>query len=70
MKRTNIELDEKLLDAIKKETGLKTSKDVVNFSLEAVWRLSKQKRILKLYGLAKGKENYWDLVAWRKGRFL
>ncbi|MBN1308192.1 MAG: type II toxin-antitoxin system VapB family antitoxin [Chitinispirillaceae bacterium] len=50
MKRTNIELDEKLVDAGKKLTGLKTSKDLVNFALTQLVRREKQKRILKLEG--------------------
>ena len=68
MKRTNIEINEKIVDALKKETGLKTSKEVVNFSLETALRLSKQKQILKLFGVARGRKNYWNLREWRKGR--
>lgn len=68
MKRTNIEINEKIVDALKKKTGLKTSKDVVNFSLETALRLSKQKKILTLFGAAKGRKNYWNLGEWRKGR--
>ena len=68
MKRTNIEINDQIVDALKKETGLKTSKDVVNYSLETTLRLSKQKRIFKLFGTARRSKNYWNLSEWRKGR--
>jgi len=68
MKRTNIEINDRIVDALKKETGLKTSKDVVNYSLETTLRLSKQKRIFKLFGAARKGRNYWNLSEWRKGR--
>lgn len=50
MKRTNIVLDEKLVDQGKKLTGIKTSKDLVNFALKHLVRQEKQKRILDLEG--------------------
>ncbi len=50
MKRTNIVLDEKLIDQGKKLTGIKTSKDLVNFALKHLVRQEKQKRILDLEG--------------------
>ena len=50
MKRTNIVLDEKLIETGKKATGLKTSKAVVDFALKELIRHSNQKRILDLFG--------------------
>jgi len=50
MKRTNIELDEKLLEEGKKATGIKTSKALVDFALKELIRKYKQKRILDLKG--------------------
>ena len=50
MKRTNIVLDEKLVETGKKATGLKTSKAVVDFALKELVRHSNQKRILDLFG--------------------
>jgi len=50
MKRTNIELDEKLVEQGKKATGLKTSKAVVDFALKQLVRRSNQRRILELFG--------------------
>jgi Arc/MetJ family transcription regulator len=50
MKRTNIVLDEKLIETGKKATGLRTSKAVVDFALKELVRHSNQKRILELFG--------------------
>ena len=50
MKRTNIVLDEKLVEIGKKATGLKSSKAVVDFALKELVRHSNQKRILELFG--------------------
>lgn len=50
MKRTNIVLDEKLIETGKRATGLKTSKAVVDFALKELVRHSNQKRILELFG--------------------
>jgi Arc/MetJ family transcription regulator len=50
MKRTNIELDEKLLEEGKKATGIKTSKALINFALKELIRKYQQKRILELKG--------------------
>ena len=50
MKRTNILLDEKLIEKGKKATGLKTSKSVVDFALNELIRHSNQRRILDLFG--------------------
>lgn len=50
MKRTNIELDEKLLEEGKKATGIKTSKALIDFALKELIRKYKQKKILDLKG--------------------
>ncbi len=50
MRRTNIFLDEKLIDQGKKLTGIKTKKELVNFALKKLVRLEKQKRIFELEG--------------------
>jgi Arc/MetJ family transcription regulator len=50
MRRTNIVLDEKLIEKGKKATGLKTSKAVVDFALKELVRHSNQRRILGLFG--------------------
>ncbi len=50
MRRTNIVIDEKLIEKGKKVTGLKTSKAVVDFALKELIRHSQQRRILDLFG--------------------
>jgi Arc/MetJ family transcription regulator len=50
MKRTNILLDEKLVDQGKKLTGIKTSKELVNYALKQLVRQKKQRRIFGLEG--------------------
>ena len=50
MKRTNIVLDETLLEKGKKATGLKTGKAVVDFALKELIRHSNQRHILELFG--------------------
>lgn len=50
MKRTNIVLDEKLVEKGKKVTGLRTSKSVVDFALKELIRRSNQRQILDLFG--------------------
>jgi Arc/MetJ family transcription regulator len=50
MQRTNIVVDEKLIDEGKTLTGLKTSKELVHFALQQLVRREKQKRILDLEG--------------------
>lgn len=64
-KRTNIVLDENLVEAGLKATGLKTQKDLVDFALRDLLRRESQKKILEL----KGKVQWeGDLSEMRKGR--
>jgi len=48
--RTNIEIDDKLMNDVLKVTGLKTKKDVVELGLKTLIRLNKQENIKKLRG--------------------
>ncbi|MCG7895959.1 MAG: type II toxin-antitoxin system VapB family antitoxin [Candidatus Thiodiazotropha taylori] len=48
--RTNIEIDDKLMDDVLKDTGLKTKKDAVELGLKTLIRLNKQGNIKKLRG--------------------
>jgi len=65
MKRTNIVLDEKLLEDAMKVTGLKTRRAVVDYALRELLRRESQKRILKLKGTI-----HWEgnLSSMRRGR--
>ena len=64
-KRTNIVLDEDLVQAGLKATGLRTRKELVDFALRDLLRRESQKRILELKGAV-----HWegDLSKMRKGR--
>lgn len=48
--RTNIEIDDKLMNDVMKATGLKTKKDAVELGLKTLIRLYKQENIKKLRG--------------------
>ena len=51
--RTNIEIDDKLMNDVLKATGLKTKKDVVELGLKTLLRLKKQERIKEFRGRLK-----------------
>ncbi len=53
--RTNIVIDEKLMNDALKATGLKTKKEVVELGLKTLVRLNQQQQIKKLKGKLK-----WD----------
>ncbi|MEW8323540.1 MAG: type II toxin-antitoxin system VapB family antitoxin [Candidatus Thiodiazotropha taylori] len=59
--RTNIEIDDNLLDDVLKATGLKTKKDAVELGLKTLLRLSKQGNIKKLHGKLQWTGNLDDM---------
>jgi len=65
MKRTNIVLDEKLVEDALKATGLKTRRELVDYALRELLRQESQKRILRLKGTV-----HWEgnLSSMRQGR--
>lgn len=48
--RTNIEIDEKLMREMLKATGLKTKREVVDYSLKLALRLKRQEQMKNLRG--------------------
>ncbi len=63
--RTNIVLDNKLIEAGLKATGLKTRRELVDFALRELLRHKQQQQILSL----KGKVTWeGDLAEMRAGR--
>ena len=50
MSRTNIELNDKLVNEAMKLTNKKTKKDVVNYAVEELVKKLKRKKILDLEG--------------------
>ncbi|MBN1868296.1 type II toxin-antitoxin system VapB family antitoxin [Candidatus Sumerlaeota bacterium] len=65
MIRTNVVLDEGLVDQCRKRTGIKTRRAVIDHALRELLRREGQKKILALKGAV-----HWDgdLAAWRKDR--
>lgn len=66
MKRTNIVLDENLVEEAIRTTGLKTARAVVNHALHELVRREKQLGILRLKGKLKWEG---DLNLMRESRF-
>ena len=67
MKRTNVVLDEKLVNDCIKATGIKTQRALIDHALRELLRHEKQSKLLEL----KGKINWdGDLDASREGRNL
>ena len=57
MKRTNIELDEGKIKELKKITGMKTSKAIIDYALKELIRKNNQRRVLGLKGKIKWEGN-------------
>ena len=50
MGRTNVVLDDNLVDACQKATGIRTRKDLIDHALRELLRHESQKKILELKG--------------------
>jgi Arc/MetJ family transcription regulator len=65
MKRTNIVLDDKLVDECMKTAGIKTQRALIDHALRELLRHASQTKILEW----KGNVNWeGDLSEWRRGR--
>ncbi len=64
MSRTNVVLDDKLVEKCQKATGIKTRKSLIDFALHEVLRHENQKKLLELKGNV---DWQGDLSVWRKG---
>jgi len=65
MGRTNVVLDDQLVNACQKATGINTRRALIDYALHELLRHESQAKILEL----KGKVNWeGDLAAWRDGR--
>ena len=60
-KRTSIVLDEELVEAGLKATGIKTRKELVDFALRDLLRRESQKKILELQGTVHWEGNLDDM---------
>jgi Arc/MetJ family transcription regulator len=65
MKRTNIILDEELVQDCMEATGIKTRRALVDFALRELLRHERQTMILELKGRVQWEG---DLEIWRQGR--
>ena len=65
MSRTNVDLDDKLVDEAMRLTKKKTKKELLNFALEELVRSQKQRKILELRGKVEWVGNLEEL---RKSR--
>lgn len=67
MTRTNVVLDDELVEKCQQVTGIQTRRSVIDHALRELLRHGNQKKILAL----KGKVAWdGDLSAWRAGRGL
>ena len=65
MSRTNVVLNETLVEDCLKATGLKTRRAVIDHALQELLRHKHQKKVLELKGTIHWQGN---LTAWRKRR--
>jgi Arc/MetJ family transcription regulator len=65
MTRTNVVLDDKLVQSCLELTGLKTRRQLIDHALKELLRHEKQKKILELKGTIEWEGN---LDSWREGR--
>ncbi|CAN5763624.1 type II toxin-antitoxin system VapB family antitoxin [soil metagenome] len=64
--RTNIDIDDKLLEEAMKFTKLSTKKEVVNFALDEVVKSHKRKLLLLLKGKVKWEGNLDEMRSYDK----
>jgi len=65
MKRTNVLLDDKIVEDCMKATGIKTRRALIDHALHELLRHESQTKILELKGKV-----HWEgnLTEWRQGR--
>jgi Arc/MetJ family transcription regulator len=65
MGRTNVVLDDELVTACQRVTGIKTRRALIDHALSELLRHERQKKILELKGKVRWQGN---LEVWRRGR--
>ena len=65
--RTNVVLDDDLIDEAMKLTGIKTKKEVISYALQEVVASRKRRNLLDLAGKIQFQDNY-DYKALREGK--
>jgi len=61
MKRTNVVLDEKVVDQAKKATGIRVTRRLLDYALRELLRHRRQRDILKLRGNVEWEGNLDDM---------
>ncbi len=64
--RTNIDLDDKLLEKVMKISKITTKKDAVNYALDQVVKMNQRKLILDLRGKIKWEGNLDEMRTYDK----
>lgn len=67
MKRTNIVLDETLVDEARRLTGIRTTREVVDQALRVLVRVKRRRPLAELKGKVRFADGY-DYKALREGR--
>lgn len=65
MGRTNVVLDDELVEKCRKATGIETRRALIDHALRELLRRERQKKVLELKGAVRWEG---DLSAWRKAR--
>lgn len=65
MRRTSVALDDLLVSACRKATGISTRRALIDHALREILRHGQQKKIMELKGRIPWQG---DLRAWRRGR--
>jgi Arc/MetJ family transcription regulator len=65
MGRTNVVLNDTLVEECRKMTGIKTKRALIEYALQETLRHGRQRRLLELKGSVKWEG---DLAAWREAR--
>ena len=65
MGRTNVVLDDELVEECRELTGIETRRALIDYALHEVRRHGRQRRLLELKGSVKWEG---DLAAWREAR--
>jgi Arc/MetJ family transcription regulator len=65
MRRTNVVLDDELVEQCRRETGIPTVRALIEHALRELLRHERQKKVLELKGSIRWEG---DLSEWRKAR--
>ena len=64
--RTNVDIDDELIEEVKKEFNLKTKREAIHLALQQILKMKNRRKLLELRGQVKWEG---DLNEMRKNRF-